>query len=352
MNDISSPEAISNQGITTDDSEIAAKINSGSKVRFGKTETLPRVALIAGPTASGKSAVAMALARALMEAGRDAVIINADASQVYADLPILSAAPSPQDRAAVRHALVGHIDAAMSYNAARFAAEAKAAIADALAAGVTPILCGGSGLYIRTLLGGIAPVPDIAPSVRARVRAMGVAQAYGELAARDPQGAARLAPGDTTRVQRALEVVESTGRTLADWQRTKAGGIGGAVTLVPAVLLPPRGWLHAAIAVRLDAMMVAGAFDEVAALMARGLDPALPAMRAIGVRDLAAYLRGERTLDDAVGRAQAATRQYAKRQYTWLRGQTPVDWPRHELELNDFQISKLAIILHNMILTD
>ncbi|MEQ1726292.1 MAG: tRNA (adenosine(37)-N6)-dimethylallyltransferase MiaA [Sphingopyxis sp.] len=311
----------------------------------------PKVALIAGPTASGKSGLAMALARALMAAGRGAVIINADASQVYADIPILSAAPSEAERASVPHALVGHIDAADSYNAARWAAEAKAAIAEAVAAGVTSILCGGSGLYVQTLLDGIAPIPDIAPSVRRRVRAMGVAQAHAALERHDPAAAARIAPGDTTRIHRALEVVESSGRTLSHWQTTKTGGIGGSITLAPMVLLPPRAWLHARIAARFDAMLSVGALDEVAALMARSLDPSLPAMRAIGVRDLAAYLRGETALDDAVRRAHAASRQYAKRQHTWLRGQVPNDWPRHELELNDIEISKLAIILRNRLLT-
>lgn len=294
----------------------------------------------------------MALARALKAERREATIINADASQVYADIPILSAAPSAEDRAEIPHALVGHIDGGDNYNAARWAVEARSAIEQAVAAGVTPILCGGSGLYIQTLLDGIAPIPDIAASVRARVRALPVAQAYAALNRRDPDAAARIAPGDTTRIQRALEVVESTGRTLADWQRTKVGGLSDAITIVPAILLPPRAWLHARIEARFDAMLAAGAVDEVRALMARGLDPVLPAMRAIGVRDLAAYLRAEATLDDAVTRAKVASRQYAKRQYTWLRGQTPADWLRVDMELNDVEISHLAIILRNKLLTD
>lgn len=312
----------------------------------------PKVALIAGPTASGKSAVAMALARTLKAHGRGAVIINADASQVYADIPILSAAPSVEDRAEIAHALVGHIDGGEYYNAARWAVEARSAIEQAVAAGVTPILCGGSGLYIQTLLDGIAPIPDIAPQVRTRVRALPVAQAFAALGHRDPDAAARIAPLDTTRIQRALEVVESTGRTLADWQQTKAGGIGDAITLAPMVLLPPRGWLHARIEARFDAMLAVGAVEEVRALMARGLDPTLPAMRAIGVRDLAALLRGELMQDDAVTRAKTASRRYAKRQYTWLRGQAPAHWLRAEMELNDIDISEIVIKLHNMLLTN
>lgn len=294
----------------------------------------------------------MALARALKAQGRGSVIINADASQVYADIPILSAAPSVDDRAEVAHALVGHIDAAEYYNAARWAMEAKAAIEQAVAAGVTPILCGGSGLYIQTLLGGIAPIPDIAVKVRTRVRALPVAQAFAALKRRDPDAAARIGPSDTTRIQRALEVVESTGRTLADWQQTKVGGIGGAITLVPAILLPPRAWLHARIEARFDAMLADGAIEEVRALLARDLDPSLPAMRAIGVRDLAAHIYGEIVLYEAIGFAKTASRQYAKRQYTWLRGQTPADWLRVDMELNDVGISNLAIILRDVLLTN
>lgn len=294
----------------------------------------------------------MALARALKAQGRGSVIINADASQVYADIPILSAAPSVDDRAEVAHALVGHIDAAEYYNAARWAMEAKAAIEQAVAAGVTPILCGGSGLYIQTLLGGIAPIPDIAVKVRTRVRALPVAQAFAALKRRDPDAAARIGPSDTTRIQRALEVVESTGRTLADWQQTKVGGIGGAITLVPAILLPPRAWLHARIEARFDAMLADGAIEEVRALLARDLDPSLPAMRAIGVRDLAAHIYGEIVLYEAIGFAKTASRQYAKRQYTWLRGQTPADWLRVDMELNDVEISNLAIILRDVLLTN
>ncbi|MEQ1510302.1 MAG: tRNA (adenosine(37)-N6)-dimethylallyltransferase MiaA [Sphingopyxis sp.] len=310
-----------------------------------------KVALIAGPTASGKSAVAIALARALMDAGRGAVIINADASQVYADIPIISSAPSEAERADVRHALIGHIDASDSYNAARWAAEAKTAVEEALTAGITPILCGGSGLYVQTLLDGIAPIPDIAAKVRARVRSLPVARAHAELARLDPQAAERIASSDTTRVQRALEVVSSSGRTLADWQSERGGGMGHAITLAPITLLPPRPWLHQRIEARFDAMMAAGALAEVVALVARRLDPTLPAMRAIGVRDLATYLRGEMALEEAISQAKTASRQYAKRQYTWLRGQTPPEWPKNDAELNNSDISNLAIILRDTLLT-
>jgi len=200
----------------------------------------PKLALIAGPTASGKSALAMALAKSLIAADRQALIVNADASQVYADIPILSAAPDAADRARAPHMLFGHVDGAEPCDAARWAGDARAAIASAHAAGAIPILVGGTGLYLRTLIDGIAPVPEIAPEVRAAVRAMPLDDARATLAALDPTAAARLAPADSTRIRRALEVVQSTGYPLAHWQARRAGGIGGAITLSATVLLPDR----------------------------------------------------------------------------------------------------------------
>mgnify|MGYP002079117072 CR=1 FL=1 len=312
----------------------------------------PKLALIAGPTASGKSALAMALAKSLIAADRQALIVNADASQVYADIPILSAAPSAAERAEVPHALVGHVDAGVNVNAAMWAAQARDAIMTALAEGVVPILVGGTGMYIKTLIDGIAPVPAIDPDVRAMVRALPPAEAHVRLVPLDPAAAAKLPPGDRTRVQRALEVVLSSGRTLGEWQRETTGGLREAVTLVPMLLLPPRDWLKARCDRRLDVMMAAGALAEVRALLARGLNPDLPAMRAIGVPELAAHLSGEWSLDQAVERAKIATRQYAKRQYTWLRGQLPEDWPREERALNDENINEIAIKLRQRLLTD
>lgn len=281
------------------------------------------MALIAGPTASGKSALALALAERL-----PSVIVNADSAQVYADLAVLSARPDAAETARAPHRLFGHVDGAEACSAARWAAEARAAIAEAWRDERVPILVGGTGLYLRTLLDGIAPVPEIDPAVRRAVRALPVAEAHRALAAEDPAAAARLAAADTSRVARALEVVRSTGRTLADWQSERVGGIGDAIRLVPTLLLPPRDWLFECCDRRFEAMMAGGAVEEVERLRARRLDPALPVMRAIGVREIAGWLDGTHDRAAAIATAQAATRRYAKRQYTWFNHQPPAEWPR------------------------
>ncbi|WP_416463897.1 tRNA (adenosine(37)-N6)-dimethylallyltransferase MiaA [Sphingomonas sp. VDB2] len=300
-------------------------------------ESRPRVALIAGPTASGKSALAIALAKAT-----GGIVINADASQVYADLAILSARPSAEEMGDVPHRLFGHIDGAKACTAPRWAAEAKAQIAAAHEAGKLPILVGGTGLYIRTLLDGIAPVPEIDPDIRAVVRALPVADAHDALTREDPEAAARLAPADTTRVARALEVVRSTGRPLKIWQQHKAGGIGDQITLAPMILRPPRDWLIERCDRRFAQMIEQGAVAEVAALLIRNLHPDLPVMRAIGVPDIAAYLRGDSDLDICIAKASLATRQYAKRQYTWFTNQPPPAWPREGREIDAKIIDELA----------
>lgn len=285
---------------------------------------LPKVALIAGPTASGKSALAMAVAEK-----HSGVVINADASQVYADLRVLTARPTTEDEARVPHRLFGHVDGTEVYSAARWAGEARGEIAAAHAVGQLPVLVGGTGLYMRSLLDGIAPVPGIDPDIRAEVRALPVAIAHAALAELDPGAAARLAPADTTRVARALEVVRSTGRTLAGWHSELYGGIGGAIDLVAMILLPDRDWLLARCDSRVEQMIAGGAIDEVAALLARGdILPAASVRRAIGVAELGAVLAGDATLPDAVAAVQLATRQYAKRQYTWFRNQPPPSWTR------------------------
>jgi tRNA dimethylallyltransferase len=309
------------------------------------------VALIAGPTASGKSALAVALAKSLCEAGPDAVVVNADASQVYADLKILSARPTDEEMEGISHRLFGHIDAADPHNAVRWADEARGVIAEAHAAGRIPVLVGGTGLHMRTLLNGIAPVPEIDPDIREAVRALPVADAHAALADADPAAAARLNAADTTRIARALEVVRSTGRTLADWQRAIAGGIADQIALAPLILLPPRDWLRERCDLRLVQMFDRGAVKEAEVLLARGLDPDLPAMRAIGVPQIAGHLAGEVTRDEALDQTQAATRQYAKRQYTWFRNQPPADWMRHTESLNIDSINELAIILRDKLLT-
>jgi len=286
-------------------------------------DDLPALALIAGPTASGKSALALALAEA-----EDGVIVNADSAQVYSDLRVVSARPSEEEEARIPHRLYGTRDGADPCSAADWAGAAKAAIAEAHRAGKLPILVGGTGLYLRTLLTGIAPVPEIDPAIRAAVRALPVADAHEALRREDPGAADRLRASDTSRVARALEVVRSTGRTLSDWQRERVGGIGGSVDLRPLLLLPPRAWLYERCDTRFEGMMSEEGLTEVSSLLARNLPPALPVMRAIGVREIAAFLRGEATREEALAAGRMATRRYAKRQYTWFAHQPPADWPR------------------------
>ena len=295
----------------------------------------PPLALIAGPTASGKSELAVRLALALIGQGKHPVVVNADSAQVYADLTVLSARPSVDEMQGVEHRLFGTWDGALACSAADWATAAQEAIAQVHGEGGVPILVGGTGLYIRTLLEGIAPIPEIDPTVRERVRAMTTAHAYLALSREDPVRAAALAPMDSARIARSLEVVRSTGQTLAEWQASKTGGIGGEVRLHPLLLLPDRAALYARCDLRFARMLdpstgSRGAIAEVEALLARALDPALPVMRAIGVPEIAAYLRGECSLEQARSLGQQATRNYAKRQYTWFRRQPPADWPRIE----------------------
>jgi tRNA dimethylallyltransferase len=286
----------------------------------------PEVALIAGPTAGGKSALALALAER-----RNGVVINADSAQVYRDLRILSARPSEAEEARAPHCLYGYRDGADACSAADWAEDAKAAIRGAHGQGRLPILAGGTGLYLRTLLDGIAPVPEIDSEIRAAVRALPVAEAFAALEREDSAAATRLRPSDTTRVARALEVVRSTARPLSDWQREKTGGIGHEVRLRPLILLPPRDWLYERCNRRFEAMVGPAAFAEVEALLSRRLNPLLPVMRAIGLSEIAAHLRGEFGREEAIAAGQTATRHYAKRQYTWFSRQPPADWPRFTL---------------------
>ena len=255
-------------------------------------------------------------------------IINADSAQVYRDLPILSTAPSAEDRSRAEHRLYGVLDGAHPCSAADWAEMAKPEISRLHEQSRLPILVGGTGLYLRTLLDGIAPVPPIEAGIRASVRMAGVAGNFAELKQLDPVAAVKLNPGDTTRIARALEVVKSTGKTLAEWQEKREGGIGHAIELRTLILLPPRPWLYERCDRRFAEMVEQGALAEVKALLARNLDPALPVMRAIGVPELSAHLRGELALEQAVAAGQQATRRYAKRQYTWFAHQPSPDWPR------------------------
>jgi tRNA dimethylallyltransferase len=301
------------------------------------------VALIAGPTASGKTAISLHLA-----AQQECVVINADSAQVYADIPVLSAQPTMQEKASAPHRLFGYLDGIRTCSAADWARDATSQITLAHAAGKLPVLVGGTGLYLRTLLDGIAPVPDIDPAVRSDVRAMSTQAAYAALSVSDNKIASQLHANDDSRIKRALEVIRSTGCSLLDWRSQKIGGILESIELLPLLLLPPRQWLHARCDERFLAMVENGAIDEVRRLMERGLPHDAPLMRAIGVPEIAAMLAGEISMDEAIERGQAATRQYAKRQYTWFRNQTPDGWQRFEEEINDTSAAKIVTLFQRM----
>jgi tRNA dimethylallyltransferase len=296
---------------------------------------LKAVALIAGPTASGKSDLAVDLALELARRGSRGVVLNADSAQVYRDLRSLSARPTEADMRGVEHRLFGAWDGAQACSAADWATAAQREIEALHAEAAVPILVGGTGLYLRTLLDGIAPIPPIDPTVREAVRALPVADAYAALRDEDPERAAALNPADTTRVARALEVVRSTGKPLAHWQARREGGIGETIELFPVVLLPERDWLYARCDLRFERMLEAGAVAEVERLLARSLPPLSPVLRAIGVAEIAGWLDGTWPRAEALVRGQQATRNYAKRQYTWFRRQPPEDWPRIEMHNYD-----------------
>ena len=275
--------------------------------------------LLAGPTASGKSAAAIAIAEEF-----DGVIINADSMQIYDGLRVLTARPSAEEEARVPHRLYGVLDPADDCNAARWRDMALAEIANVKAAGKLPIIVGGTGLYFDILIRGIAEIAEISEGVRARLRDLqareGTAVIHNMLREKDPEMAARLKPGDSQRLLRALEVVEETGIPLGEWQkRAPTGNILEGPRLHLA-LNPARDWLYARCNQRLDWMIDGGnALQEVAALKARRLDPALPAMKALGVPELIKVLEGEMDLEAARERIKMLTRRYAKRQMTWVR---------------------------------
>lgn len=273
------------------------------------------------------------------------MIINADSAQVYSDLPILSAQPTPAEQASAPHKMFGYLDGSVACSAARWASDAKLQIDAAHAANALPVLVGGTGLYLRTLLQGIAPIPEVDPEIRTRIRSMSVADAYITLKAKDPHIAARLGPADSSRICRALEVFESTGRSIVEWRKELTGGIGGLVNLQPVLLLPPRDWLYMRCNARFDAMIAAGAVDEVKSVLSRAIPSDAPVLRAIGIREIAAMLAGEIGIEEAIERGKIATRQYAKRQYTWFRNQAPAEWPRWEREINDINMNEIETLL-------
>jgi tRNA dimethylallyltransferase len=293
-------------------------------------EKSSKAVLIAGPTASGKSALALELARKT-----GGVIINADSMQVYRDLRILTARPTPDEEARVPHRLYGHVDAAVNFSAGSWVADAAKVLAEARAQNRLPIFVGGSGLYFKALTRGLSAVPSIPAAIREGVRARlersGVEALHAELAQRDPASADRLKPRDRTRIARALEVVEATGRSLTDWHRDGLPPLLPPGQFSALFLAPERDQLYARIDARYDAMLAAGALEEVAALAARHLDPLLPAMKAHGVPALIRHIRGEITLEEAAAIGRADTRHYAKRQFTWFRHQLgEFQWVRLE----------------------
>ena len=297
-------------------SELSADINPRQRP----------VVVVVGPTASGKSALALDIAQAL-----GGTVINADSMQVYRELRILTARPSPAEEAAAPHRLYGVLPAAEACSAARWRDMALAEIAEAHRAGRVPILTGDTGLYLRALSLGLSAIPEIPEAVRAKTRrrfaALGNIAFHAELSARDAVMGARLKPGDRQRLMRAAEVLAATGRSLADWQR--APGVGAearGLVCYTIALLPPRATLRDRIDARFASMLAAGAIEEVRALAALGLPTGLPVLKAHGVPELMRYLAGGVSLEDARRGATSATRQYAKRQFTWLRHQIRKDY--------------------------
>jgi tRNA dimethylallyltransferase len=286
--------------------------------------------LIAGPTASGKSALALELAQ---KAG--GVVINADSMQVYRDLRIITARPALEEEALVPHRLYGHVDASVNYSVGAWVADARTMLAEARAQNRLAVLVGGTGLYFKALTRGLSAVPQIPPEIRDDVRARlehdGVEALHAQLAHRDPTSAQRLKPRDRTRIARALEVVEATGRSLIDWHREGLPPLLPQGQFCALFLNPGREALYARIEARFDAMLKQGALEEVAHLAARKLDSLLPAMKAHGVPALIRHVQGEITLAEAAAIGRADTRHYAKRQFTWFRHQLPeFEWIRPE----------------------
>jgi tRNA dimethylallyltransferase len=285
----------------------------------------PTAILIAGPTASGKSALALALAERL-----GGIIVNADSMQVYRDLRVITARPAPEEEARAPHRLYGHVDAGVNYSTGQWLRDVSSVFAEAAAEGRTPILVGGTGLYFKTLTTGLAAVPPVPAHIRERIRARlrseGAPALHAELMWRDAQTAQRLMVNDRSRICRALEVIEATGRSLSDRHREGMPPLIEAGRAAKVFLTCERADLVRRIEARFAAMLEAGALEEVRALARRKLDPLLPAMKAHGVPWLIRHLNGELTLAEAADGAVMDTRRYAKRQHTWFRNQME-DWP-------------------------
>lgn len=290
-------------------------------------ETLPPIVVIGGPTASGKSALALALAKRIQTEGHTPVILNADALQLYRDLRVLTARPSREDEALAPHRLYGVLDGAVRGSVAQWLEMIQSELTSALDCGSWPLVVGGTGMYLNALLNGLAIVPEITPTIRAQAvtlhAELGGTAFRSELAKLDPVAAARLHDGDTQRLIRAYEVITGTGRTLEAWQNDKQIEPPAAWRFKSFVVSPSRPLLYANCDLRFDLMLEKGAMEEVRQLLTRQLDPDLPVMKAVGVPELAAVLKGQSTIPEAREKAQQTTRNYAKRQLTWFRHQLP-----------------------------
>lgn len=302
-----------------------------------------RPILIAGPTASGKSALALALAERF-----NGVVINADSMQVYRELRILTARPTDEDLARAPHALYGFVPASEAYSTGRYVTDAAAALHSARDAGQRPIIVGGTGLYFKALLEGLSPVPPIPDDVRTHWRDLEAKQgAYAlwtVLMHDDPQMALRLEPNDGQRIVRALEVFHATGKSLAEWQQTAGTPIIDPAEVIKLVMLPERDDLRARTDARFSKMIASGALAEAEALAALNLDPSLPAMRAIGVAPLVAAVTGRASLEEAISQAQAETRQYLKRQTTWIKSHM-ITWKHVFTQLTDSNEAELLAFI-------
>ena len=301
--------------------------------------------LIAGPTASGKSALALELAERL-----GGTIINADSMQVYTDLRILTARPSYADEARAPHALYGFVPAREAYSAGRFVKDAEAAISAARAEDLRPIIVGGTGLYFKALTEGLSPIPEVDPAVRQHWRdeaqSKGTGELYIHLTMQDPETAARLNPSDTQRIVRALEVLQSSGKSLSYWHAQKGTPVVDLGAAHAFALMPERGDVYVRADARFEQMIEAGALAEADGLQRLGLDPDLPAMRALGVAPLIAHLRGESELDDAVAIAKAETRQYIKRQMTWLKRHM-IAWKYIKTKYNEINTTEVMSFIQS-----
>ncbi len=285
-----------------------------------------RAILIAGPTASGKSQLALDIAAKV-----DGVIINADSMQVYEDLSVLTARPPLADLAIVPHRLYGFVPGHQAYSVGRYVSDAEAAIAECADAGQVPILVGGTGLYFKALLDGLSPIPPIPLPIRNHWRAeanrLGPEQLHGLLANRDPKMAVRLQPTDPQRIVRALEVLDATGQSLAEWQRIPGVPVLPQAGTIRIVIDTPREELYGKCEQRLETMIADGALAEVAQLAAKNLDQSLPIMRALGVQPLISHLRRQIDLATAIEATKTETRNYIKRQLTWL-NRNMMSWKR------------------------